>query len=358
VTEAVAEIIRRAIEDHGPITFAEFMDMALYGPGGFYQEPPVGEGGHFVTSPHVHPVFGKLLASGLAAMWEALDRPDPFDVVEIGAGDGTLAEQLLDAFSGVPVRYTAVERSAGSRARLGRLPVRVAAAIEDLEPGLTGCVLANELLDNLPFHRIRRNNRGLVEVRVGLVDDRLVEVEVACPPHLEAAGQVLRPGQEAAVSLEALSLVRRITAALSGGYVLLIDYGHASGRPAGPVHGYRAHRVVGEVLDEPGSADITAGVDFRAAAAEAKRCGLTVLGPTTQSKALEALGYRRWSEEERDRQGELLRTGGGTEAVRTWAARSRASLLVDPAGLGRLQWLALATSGLAWPAWLEEAARA
>lgn len=353
----VIDIIRRAVEDHGPISFAEFMELALYGPGGFYEEPPVGERGHFVTSPHVHAVFGSLLASGLSAMWERLGRPDPFDVVDIGAGDGTLAAQLLEGFHELPVRYTAVERSAGSRERLARLPVGVVAALEEVEQDLTGCVVANELLDNLPFHRVRRTARGLVEVRVAVEGERLAEVEAGCPPELEQATPDLRPGQEAAVSLEALELVRRIAGLLSRGYVLLIDYGDASGRPAGPVHGYRGHQVVAEVLAEPGSTDITAGVDFRAVSAEAARLGLTVLGPVDQRTALTALGYLRWSEQERARQADLLRGGEGSEAARTWAARSRASLLVDPAGLGRLQWLALATPGLPWPAWLEEAAR-
>src|SRR5438105_15781162 len=89
--------IRRAIEERGPISFAEFMELALYGPGGFYEDPPIGEHGHFVTSPHVHPVFGVLLGRCLRSLWEALDRPVPFGVVELGAGDGTLARQLLPA---------------------------------------------------------------------------------------------------------------------------------------------------------------------------------------------------------------------------------------------------------------------
>ena len=110
----VPDLIRAAIADHGPISFAEFMDLALYAPGGFYDRPPVGEAGHFVTSPHVHPVFGLLLAKAIREMWGALDSPSPLGLVEIGAGDGTLAVQLRAALaeSGVDTEYVASGLSA------------------------------------------------------------------------------------------------------------------------------------------------------------------------------------------------------------------------------------------------------
>src|SRR3990172_12872436 len=93
----VEDEVRRAIEARGPISFAEFMEIALYGPGGFYERPPIGERGHFVTSPHVHPVFAELLANALESFWEALERPAPFRLLEAGAGGGTLASRILEA---------------------------------------------------------------------------------------------------------------------------------------------------------------------------------------------------------------------------------------------------------------------
>ncbi|MEW6060061.1 MAG: SAM-dependent methyltransferase, partial [Actinomycetota bacterium] len=95
MSENVAAQIRDAIRDHGPITFAEFMERALYGPGGFYERPPVGREGHFVTSPHVHPIFAELLMCAFSELWADLGRPDPFPVVEVGAGDGTFALDLV-----------------------------------------------------------------------------------------------------------------------------------------------------------------------------------------------------------------------------------------------------------------------
>ncbi|MGQ0669829.1 MAG: SAM-dependent methyltransferase [Actinomycetota bacterium] len=356
MSEDVVRAIRSAIRERGPVTFAEFMELALYGPGGFYEEPPVGREGHFVTSPHVHPVFGRLLGHGLERMWKTLGRPDPFVVVELGAGDGTLARQVLEALRDIPVEYVAVERSAGARASLARLPVRVAAELE--EGTQAACVIANELLDNLPFRRVSRTAGRIVELEVGESGDRFVEVETPCDEELADLCPPLHEGETAVVPVGALSLIDRLSAHLSSGYALLIDYGEASGMPAGPVHGYRSHRVVEAVLDEPGSADITAGVDFTVLARRARDHDLQTLGPVSQRDALKALGFHAWAEGERTRQVRMLESGEGIGAVRAWGGRSEATLLVDPAGLGRLQWLAVAAADLAWPAWLEEASRA
>ncbi len=345
--------IRQAIARRGPITFAEFMEEALYGEGGFYAEPPVGPGRHFVTSPHVHPVFATLLGRALREAWEALGRPDPFPVVELGAGDGTLARALLDELTDLPVRYTAVERSPGAREALRALGL--AAVVDDIggaAPIRDGVVLANELLDNLPFRVVRRRPTGVVEVLVGEGPGGLVEVEVPCPPDLAALAPELDAGEEAAVPTGALAFVDALAAALARGYALLVDYGSAGGRSPGPVHGYRGHRLVERVLEDPGGSDVTAGVDFRAVSDRARAAGLEVLGLVGQRDALLALGLEDWTREQLRRQRELLERGRGLEAVRAWGGRSRATLLVEPAGLGRLRWLLLATPGLPAPGWL------
>jgi SAM-dependent MidA family methyltransferase len=153
------------------------MEIALYARGGFYDAPPVGTAGHFVTSPHVHPLFGELLGRGLRGIWERLDRPEPFRVVEAGAGDGTLARDLHTSL-GAPLEYTAVERSAGARTDLQKLGLRTVTDLRSVEALQPGVVIANELLDNLPFRRVRGTREGPVEVRIGSDAGRLVEVEV------------------------------------------------------------------------------------------------------------------------------------------------------------------------------------
>lgn len=357
MSERVAARIRAAIAERGPITFAEFMEHALYGPGGFYERPPIGPEGHFVTSPHVHPVFADLVRFALLELREALGGPEPFRVLEVGAGDGTLARGILLGLeaAGVTVDYTAVEVSPGARDHLRRLPVAVAASLAEVPPLDPGVVLANELLDNLPFRRVRRRGDSLLEIRVGLEGDRLVEVETACDPDLaRLAPSGLPDGAEAVVPTGALELVGSLARTLVRGYALLIDYGSAGG-PAGEVHGYRAHAVLEDVLAEPGSADITAGVDLGLVASRAGELGLCAHGIVPQWRALLALGYERWAEAERARQTQLLTVRRGLEAVRAWEGRSRASLLVEPAALGRLRWLLLSTPGLPTPHWLLQA---
>ncbi|MGZ5351820.1 MAG: SAM-dependent methyltransferase [Actinomycetota bacterium] len=352
MSEQVLERVRAAIRERGPLTFAEYMQEALYGRGGFYEGTPVGVRGHFVTGPHVHPVFSRLVGSAIEALWEALGRPAPLRVVEVGAGDGRMGRELVDGFerAGIAFEYAAVEASPGARAALAAVTPRVAERLADVEPLDPGIVVANELLDNLPFRRVRRRGTQTVEVRVGLDDGALVEVEAPLEEDLPIASDA----DEVVIPTGAFAFVEQLAAATRTGYALLVDYGTTTG-PAGDVHAYREHRLVEDVLDDPGSADITAGVDLGAVAEHARSRGLIPFDPVPQWSALLALGFEGWMRAELTHQGDLLNAGRGTDAVHAWEGRNRARLLVDPAGLGRLRWLLLATPGLPQPPWLVHA---
>jgi NADH dehydrogenase [ubiquinone] 1 alpha subcomplex assembly factor 7 len=356
----VAERIRRRILANGPITFAEFMEEALYGRGGFYEATPVGTRGHFVTSPHVHPMFSRLVGAALEQMWVTLDRPIPLRVVEAGAGDGTLGQEIVAGFerAGIDVSYVAVETSPGAREVLSEITPHVAGSIAEIEPLDPGFVVANELLDNLPFRRIRRRGGVPHEIRVGVDRDAFVEVEQPLDgvslDGLSLDGVSLDDGEEAIIPTGALAFVDELGGTLRRGYALLIDY--ASGTTGETrVHGYRDHRVLADVLDAPGSADITAGVDLDAIGRHARQIGLHAFETVSQRDALSALGLDEWLRGELSQQRRMLAASKGAEAVRTWGGRSRARLLADPAGLGRLRWLTLATRGLPEPTWLSRA---
>jgi SAM-dependent MidA family methyltransferase len=343
--DGVPAAIRREIDANGPITFARFMELALYGRGGFYETPPIGPRGDFVTSPHVHPVFGELIAKAVPQLWEGAGRPEPFHVTEVGAGDGTLARVVLAHTGEIPVRYTAVERSPGAR--------EVLAAIDGIEvreelARPTDLVLANELFDNLPF-RILRGDR---EVRVGRDGDSFVEVLV---PADAAIARFVRDDEQRVIPVDAFELIDEFAGALDVGYALLIDYGDV-GTTGGPVHGYRGHTLIEDVLAEPGTTDITSGVDFDLIVTHARSSGLTAFRTVAQRDALLALGLGDWLKDELRSQKMQLDAGAGREAVATWSGRSQASLLVDPGALGRLRWLLLATEGLDPPPWLTRAA--
>ncbi|HYU93243.1 MAG TPA: SAM-dependent methyltransferase [Actinomycetota bacterium] len=357
MSAAVAARIRRAIEERGPISFGDFMDLALYGPGGFYDRPPVGREGHFITSPHVHPVFAELLLRAVLDLRERLGRPEPLPIVELGAGDGTLAANLLRLLGergGPAVDYAVVERSPGARAALAELPVRVIERVGDAGHPDAAVVLANELLDNLPFRRVRGTRDGVVEIRIDAGRNGFIEVDMPCDAKiakLAAEHGPLAPGQEVIIPTGAMRFVDELATTLRRGYALLIDYGSARG-PSSEVHGYREHRVLENVLRDPGSTDITVGVDFGALVRRAEQGGLRSLGLASQRDALLALGFAEWNEVQLDRQGSLQAQGMGARATRVWEGRGRASLLVDPGGLGRVKWLLLATAGLPAPGWL------
>jgi NADH dehydrogenase [ubiquinone] 1 alpha subcomplex assembly factor 7 len=340
------ESVADAIRDHGPITFAEYMALALSGPGGFFERPPIGPDGHFVTSPHVHPVFAELLGRAIVDLHARLDGPQPLRLSELGAGDGTLARQLLEHLRGVDVRYTAIDTSPGAREALGSIDGIEVAETLDGSPQL---ILANELMDNLPFRRLRGTPAGTKEILVALDGERFVE-------HLgepRAGDDVpLAEGEEAVLPDGATAFIEEIGARLAHpGYALLIDYGGV-GEPGGEPHGYRAHRPVGDLLDEPGETDITCGLDFDLLSRHAERQGLIAFPTVTQRHALTALGFDHWVHEQLRWQADLLTRREGLDAVRAWSGRSRATLLVDPSMLGRLRWLLLATPGLHPPAWM------
>jgi SAM-dependent MidA family methyltransferase len=345
----VLEAIRARIEAEGPIDFATYMSLALYGPGGFYEDPPIGASGDFVTSPHVHPAFGSFVARALTEMAEMLPAAaDPLRLVEVGAGDGTLARQILGTGIGRPVAYEAVEISEGARAALAALE---GVTLTD-SPAGAALVLGHELLDNLPFRLVRAGS----EVRVDTEGDALVERIVPIDDALRDVLADADTNEELVVPVGALAFVRELAVGIDAGYVLIIDYG-GERNSGGGAHGYRDHRPVEDVLAFPGETDITAGVDFSWITRHALDAGLQAFGSVTQQRALLALGFEEWLRGELDVQREHLDEGRGLEAVRTWSARSRATMLVDPAALGRLRWMVLATPGLAQPHWLMEAAR-
>jgi NADH dehydrogenase [ubiquinone] 1 alpha subcomplex assembly factor 7 len=322
------------------------MELALFGSGGFFEHPPIGPEGHFVTSPHVHPVFAELLGRAIVDLHGRLGKPRPFSVTEIGAGDGTLARKLVDNLRDLDIAYTAVETSPGARRALGGIEgIQVTERLE----GSPQVILANELMDNLPFRRLRGTPSGTKEILIGLEGDRLVEHLGDPSPDADIA---LGDGEEAVLPEGALASIEEIAARLAHpGYALLIDYGGV-GEPGGPPHGYRAHHPVEDLLDRPGSTDITSGIDFERVGAHAEKQGLIAFPSVTQRHALTALGFDHWVHEQLRWQAELLNRREGLDAVRAWSGRSGASLLVDPSALGRLRWLLLATPGLRAPSWM------
>ncbi len=308
--------IRRRIARHGPITFAEYMARALYGPGGYYTRS--GAGADYYTSPQVHPAFGALLAVQLFRFWRLLDRPDPFFVIEPGAGDGLLGRDICNAASHLPegfadsLRYVAVDRLPGVRDARDPALAKIAGDARRLPfRKVTGCIISNELLDALPVHRVRMERGALRELYVSIESDvadgyegQLVEIagDPSTPDlerRLSDLGVNLSDGQTAEICRQLDDWAASVAAALDTGFVLTIDYGRDAPdlydpiqRPQGTLVTYRSHRQTDTPLVDPGRQDITAQVDFTSVGLAGERAGLTTVGAVSQGRLLTRLGLQ------------------------------------------------------------------
>ena len=357
----LVERIRVEIRERGPMPFARFMDLALYDPaGGYYRsaDPRPGRGGDFLTAPELDPVFGASMAVAIADIWDRLGRPDRFVVREHGAGEGALAEAMLAAARSMPVgvalRYQPVEidprRLDGLRERLTAAGLADLTEESDPEP-FDGVVLANEVLDALPVHRIRQRAGRLRELALDLAGDgSFVEVEVdpttpALAARLAADGIALADDQTAEICLALDGWIEAAAAPLRRGVMLLIDYGalatdlyDPSRRRDGTLRAYVRHRVHDDPYRHVGRQDLTAHVDVSAVERAAAAAGLTTLGITTQAEALMGLGI-----EERLR---AIQADPATTIERYTLLRSALMRFLDPAAMGRFAVMAF---GRDWP---------
>ena len=334
--------VRRRIATGGPITFAEFMEVALYWPdGGYYTfRDPVGGSGDYYTSPLAHPAFGALLAVQLFQMWLVMGQPTPFTVVELGAGSGLLCRDILSYAKGLPdgfgesLRYVCVDRRrvAGLEER-DRRAHRLAATGIPLRR-ITGCVLSNELLDAFPVHQVVMEKGQLREVAVALREEDLVAITVApstpaLAGRLDRLGIVLVEGQTAEINLNLDRWTAELANALGRGFVLTVDYGQTAEelysferRRRGTLTTFYRHLQTDAPLQRIGLQDITAQVDFTSMVDCAKEAGLLPVGITTQREFLHNLGLP-----------ELIERGSGTRRE-IQANRTGLLELVKPGGLG------------------------
>lgn len=328
----------------GPLPFDRFMDLALYSPAGYYQAAGalLGTDRVFYTSPAITPAFGALLARQLEEMWRRLDRPARFDLVECGAANGLLLGDILDfARRHLPdfaaaIHPVAVDVSTAPRRLAGRAAVVRSAGIPLL--GLTGCILAHELWDNLAVRRWRRTAGVTSEIRIGWEDGRPVEVLVPAPGATPGEGD---PGGdlewETRPALD--GWLADAAGALDRGYVLTIDYGYLdrqawwAGHRRGSALAYRGQEVREDLLSDPGEWDVTAHVDLAAALDGARAAGFHGAQLGSQRDVLLALGIEPMVRG-------LARLGVGEEITGRNAAALRE--LVRPEGFGEFFVLALA----------------
>jgi len=297
------------------MSFDRYMAMALYEPGlGYYVNGlhKFGAAGDFVTAPEQ----GSLFARCLARQIDALPGELGGSIIELGAGSGALAQELLLALDSPPERYRILEPSAVLREvqqeRLEALPGHLRECIEWIatppEATFEGIILANEVLDALPVTAFQIG-QGQVEQRyVGLEDDALTWVSQRASRRLERAvddlqqelGGALPDGYASEINLTLTEWLRSVTDSLGRGLVLLIDYGYPRreyyhpDRSDGTLVCHYRHRAHFDPFLWPGLTDLSAFVDFTAVADAAAGCGLEVGGFSSQAGFLLSLGVQDW----------------------------------------------------------------
>jgi SAM-dependent MidA family methyltransferase len=336
---ALHDIIAAEITARGGwISFARYMELALYAPGlGYYSggSRKFGGEGDFLTAPELTPLYGQALARQVAQVLAA-SAPQ---VIEAGAGSGRLAADLLlalDALGCAPGHYGILELSGELRARqqatLHERAPRLADRVEwldELPERFSGCLVGNEVLDAMPTHALRWDDGSdVLEGGVGLEDGRLVPAERPATGALLAAAQampVARP-HRGELGLAARAWVAELARRLECGAMLLIDYGlprhelYHPQRDGGTVRCHYRHRVHDDPLWLPGLSDITSHVDFTAVAEAGFDAGLDVLGYTSQAVFLLNCGI-----------GELPEQGVGADELR---ARGAVNVLISPNEMG------------------------
>ncbi len=350
-------VIRQRIAAEGPITFRDFMALALYHPRhGYYcsTREKMGRLGDYLTSPEVHPVFGSLVAKQIAQMWQLAGEPQLFTIVELGPGSGALTRDVLawadrrapQFFAALEYRLIEISEALAERQRRVVLEAEPSLVKASWLPslaalprgGVTGCFLSNEFFDSFPVHRVLVQDGRLCEVYVEWRDDGFREImRPPSTPEIEEyfrrLGRLPGEGCFAEVNLEAPQRMKEVGKALARGFVLTFDYGYpaeelyAPWRRDGTLLCFYRHAPSNDPYSRIGRQDMTSHVDFTSLVAAGEEEDLQTVGITSQSRFLAALGI-----------GAGLKAGpeGGLSLEEYYARRRAVTELTDPAGLGRI----------------------
>lgn len=366
--QLVEKMVAEMQHSDGAISFARYMELALYAPGlGYYSAGlrKFGAAGDFITAPEISPLFSRCLARQCQQVLEVMEGGD---ILEFGAGTGSMAAEILRTLADrdcLPERYLILDISADLReVQYQTLQQQVPELLErvqwlnTLPDRFNGVVLANELLDAMPVHRLGFNTKQLCEYRVTqlspqggfswqqqpLADGRLrqqLEAIIA-----EQGANTFVEGYISEINLNAQDWLRSLAAIIEQGLILLIDYGfprheyYHHERYQGTLMCHYRHRAHDDPLILPGLQDITAHVDFTAIAETAVANGLAVDGYTTQAHFLLSVGLP-----------ELLEQAMGEKLSQQITLNQQVKKLTLPHEMGELFKVIALTKELDIPLW-------
>jgi SAM-dependent MidA family methyltransferase len=343
LSEKLARLIAGEIRRGGGwLSFARYMELALYAPGlGYYMAGArkLGGDGDFVTAPEISRLYGRTLARQI----EQLAALGFNEILEIGAGSGALAADLLtelERLGSLPERYLILELSADLRdrsrntlaARAPRLLERVA-WLNRLPPSFAGIVIGNEVLDAMPVHVFERAGGEILELGVGLRKGRFewATRPRPSPPDIPEPSLFPVDGYRTEIQFVARGFVRSVGEALARGVALFIDYGFPRAefyhpqRTRGTLMCHYRHRAHDDPFVLPGLQDITAHLDFSAIAQAGREGGLELLGYASQAQFLVNCGIT-----------EILAETPATDAAAYVPLAAQAHKLLSPAEMGEL----------------------
>ncbi len=348
------------------------MQAGLYSPsGGFYSAQANRISAHFGTSSTSHPVFGALIARQLEQMWRLLGDPPVFHVIEVGSGDGVLAQSIVDACRRMAPRFAQALYYVAADYEPGWLQPSdhtfdwangtgdgIPSSRQDTIPGIqrvkteglrafrnvVGCILCNELIDNFPVHRFAIQDGRVKEVFVTSEGENLSEVldEPSSPrieQRLSSLGLSLTEGYRGEVNLAMEDWTGQLSRVLERGFMLTIDYGqlatdlYSPQNAGGTLVCFNRHVVSSDPYQRIGQQDITCQVDFTSLMRMGERHGLTTVGYALQSRFLTNLGFFSFLD--------ALQTQG-LSAARTTLSRMAMMTLVDSTEYGDFKVLAQA----------------
>ena len=312
------ELERKLIEQiklEGPITFRDFMQAALYDPElGYYntERLKIGAEGDYYTSSNIHPAFGAVLAQAFSNLWA--ERSEPLTIVEMGAGTGQLARDVLATICDEhpvifeAITYVIVETSPAMRKRQQDKVAQFMDHIqwsnmEELEAkSFAGIVFSNEFVDAMSIHRLRCNQTTFEELYVttcshtglafqwaGVSTQRLLE-------YIERMQATLQAGQVVEINLDAIDWLARITGGLESGFLITIDYGDlvehlwSPERRLGTLRSFHKHQLKDSPLERTGEQDMTASVNFTALIEYGRDFGFETVSYEKQTSFLTRMG--------------------------------------------------------------------
>lgn len=300
----LAQQIDLQITTTGPMSVATYMGLCLTHPTkGYYKgDDPLGAKGDFITAPEISQMFGELIGFHLVSVWQQMDEPKSFNLLELGPGRGTLMADILRVACRAPGFRDALKlklfetNPALTVQQRNRLESYEPQWLENFEQFDTGPILvvANEFFDALPIRQFIRKPDGWHERMVGLADGKRVFGLSPTPTPAEAMPTAIEnaePDSLFEVCFAGSEVMSRIAKAVSkqGGSILAVDYGYARTQTGDTLQGVRNHAYA-DVLEEPGETDLSAHVDFGVLAAVAREIGLAVQPLATQGEFLTRLG--------------------------------------------------------------------